>query len=66
MNMHQSLTTMDLVVFVALAMALAFVAAWCLSPALRTWMERPKYRFQQNLQSYDEAAGIPHPRKERL
>ena len=47
---------MDLIVFLALAFAIVFAAAWSMSPALRAWIERPKYRFQQNLRSYEEAA----------
>jgi len=54
MNMHQSVGTMDIVVFLALALALGFFIAWSLSPALRAWIERPKHRFQENLRSYDE------------
>lgn len=55
MNMHEPAGTMDIVVFLALALALGFLVAWSLSPALRAWIERPKDRFQENLRSYDEA-----------
>jgi len=55
MNMSGSITTMDVIVFLALGFAIAFVVAWIASPALRAWIERPKYRFQKNLRSYDEA-----------
>jgi hypothetical protein len=33
----------------------AFVTAWLLRPDLRAWVERPKYRFQANVRSYDQA-----------
>jgi len=49
---------MDVIVFLALGFAIVFVVAWSVSPALRAWIERPKYRFQKNLRSYDEAARI--------
>ena len=54
MNLHES-WSMDAVVFVALAFAAGFVIAWSVSPALRAWIERPKYRFQKNLGNDDEA-----------
>ena len=59
MNMHQSINTTDIVVFFAFALALAFVLAWCVSPALRNWIERPKYRFQKNLQSFEQSVHVP-------
>jgi len=58
MNMSGSTSTMDVIVFLALGFAIVFVVAWSVSPALRAWIERPKYRFQKNLRSYDEAARI--------
>ena len=39
----------DILVFVAMACAVAFVIAWAVSPALRVRIERPKYRFQERL-----------------
>jgi hypothetical protein len=33
--------------------AAAFFVAWLARPDLRVWIERPKYRFQANVQSYD-------------
>jgi hypothetical protein len=54
MNMHE-LVGMDIVVFFALALAVGFTIAWSVSPALRAWIERPKYRFQQNLRKFDQA-----------
>ena len=44
----------NLIVFSALAFALLFFIAWLLSPRLRAWIERPKYRFQANVQDYDQ------------
>jgi hypothetical protein len=34
--------------------AVVFFAAWLSIPRLRAWIERPKYHFQANVQSYDE------------
>jgi len=44
----------DVIVCSSLAFALVFLAAWLRTPRLRAWIERPKYRFQANVQSYDE------------
>ena len=46
----------DVIVFSAIVFAVAFFAAWLARPDLRAWIERPKYRFQANVQSYDSAA----------
>jgi len=46
------MNAMDVVVFLALALALGFTVAWSLSPALRASIERPKHRFQENLRNY--------------
>jgi len=46
---------MDAIVWVAVAFALAFLAAWLVSPRLRRWIERPKYRFQADVRRYDQA-----------
>jgi hypothetical protein len=43
----------DIIVLSAVVFALAFFAAWLVRPDLRAWIERPKYRFQANVQSYD-------------
>ena len=51
--MPEPMTAMDAIVLVAVAFVVAFLAAWCVSPALRDWIERPKYRFQKDVQSYD-------------
>jgi hypothetical protein len=45
----------NVVVFSSIAIAVVFVAAWMLRPDLRAWIEKPKYRFQRNVQSYDQA-----------
>jgi len=47
-------TAMDLIVALALLFTLAFLAAWLLSPRLRAWVERPKYRFQADVRAYDQ------------
>ena len=46
---------MDAIVLTALVCALVFIVAWLLRPDLRAWIERPKYRFQANVRSYDQA-----------
>ena len=48
------LTAMDVIVALALLFTLAFLAAWLLSPRLRAWVERPKYRFQVDVRAYDQ------------
>jgi hypothetical protein len=45
----------DAIVFTAIVSAAVFVSAWLLRPDLRARIERPKYRFQSNLQSFDRA-----------
>jgi hypothetical protein len=44
---------MDAIVLLAGAFALLFLAAWLISPKLRDWIERPKYRFLADVQSAD-------------
>ena len=46
---------MDAIVLTAIVCAAVFVVAWLLRPDLRAWVERPKYRFQANVRSYDQA-----------
>ena len=41
------------IVFSAVGFAAAFFVAWLVRPDLRAWIERPKYKFQANVQSYD-------------
>ena len=44
----------NLIVFSALAFVVLFSGAWLLSPRLRAWIEQPKFRFQANVQDYDQ------------
>jgi len=44
---------MDFIVLIAVLFVLVFVAAWACSPTLRAWIERPKYRFLADVESYD-------------
>lgn len=44
-----------IIVSSAVVFGLVFLAVWLVSPTLRAWIERPKYRFQKNVQSYDRA-----------
>jgi len=48
------MTLMDAIVLLAVVFAVVFLAAWLVSPSLRAWIERPKYRFLADVQSYDE------------
>jgi hypothetical protein len=43
-----------IIVFSSIALLVVFAAAWMLRPDLRAWIERPKYRFQANVQNYDQ------------
>jgi len=68
MNMTGSMyqwTAMDLIVGLSLLFALAFLAAWIISPSLRAWVERPKYRLQENLTRYDQVESDRAAREER-
>jgi hypothetical protein len=47
----------DLIVFGSLLFALAFVAAWAVSPKLRARIETPKHRFQAAVSDYDRDEG---------
>ena len=42
-----------IIVFSAIGFAVVFFVAWLTRPDLRAWIERPKYKFQANVQSYD-------------
>jgi hypothetical protein len=44
----------DAIVLSTIVCTVVFVAAWLLRPDLRAWIERPKYRFQANVRSYDQ------------
>lgn len=43
----------NLIVFSAIGFAVVFFVAWLVRRDLRAWIERPKYRFLSNVQSYD-------------
>jgi hypothetical protein len=45
----------DLIVLASVLFTAAFVIAWLLSPALRSWVERPKHRFHDRSRDYDAA-----------
>ena len=51
---------MDWIVLIALLFTVVFFAAWALSPKLRIWIEKPKYRFLANVEEHDRAR-IEHP-----
>ena len=50
----------DAIVLAAMLAAAVFTASWLLRPGLRAWIERPKYRFQANVRTYDQAQSIQH------
>ena len=52
----------DAIVSITAVFVVVFVAAWLVRPDLRAWIERPKYRFQSNVRSYDEAQGNRYER----
>lgn len=52
MDMRMSL--MDAIVLLAGVFAVVFLVAWLISPSLRVWIERPKYRFLADVQRYEE------------
>ncbi len=43
----------DAIIIVSTLLSLAFFVAWLLLPNLRAWIERPKHRFQEELERYD-------------
>lgn len=45
----------SIIVIASLGFGLAFVVAWFCSPALRRWVERPKYHFLARVRQYDRA-----------
>jgi hypothetical protein len=51
----------NLIVALSAGLALAFAAAWAVSPRLRAWIEQPKHRFQDALTDYDR--GEPQRRR---
>jgi hypothetical protein len=55
MSMAHELSAMDLIVALAIVFAVVFLVAWVVSPRLRAWVERPKYRFQENVLAFDRS-----------
>jgi hypothetical protein len=55
----------DLVVWAAVALTVAFIAGWAVSPALRSWIERPKHTFLDAVRRYDRDARAGVPREQR-
>lgn len=51
--MTGAMNAMDWIVLIAFLLSVIFVAAWALSPGLRTWIEKPKYRFLASVESHD-------------
>jgi hypothetical protein len=47
----------DVIVLGSLAFAAVFVLVWLMRPDVRTWLERPKHRFQDATRRYDQNAG---------
>ena len=43
----------DAIVVLTLAFVIGLPVAWLLRPDLRAWLERPKYRLQDNLRHFD-------------
>jgi hypothetical protein len=57
MPMIMTVSLMDAIVLLAGVFAVVFLVAWIVSPRLRVWIERPKYRFLADVQTYDEGQG---------
>lgn len=55
MTMPMPFSLMDAIVLAAVLFAVIFCSAWLTRPNLRAWIERPKYRFQADVQDYDRA-----------
>ncbi len=45
----------DVIVFSSVVFVALFFVAWVVRPDLRAWIEKPKYRFQANVQDFDQA-----------
>jgi hypothetical protein len=56
-NMAAAMSAIDWIVIVALLFTVVFVAAWALSAGLRTWIEKPKYRFLASVERHDREVG---------
>ena len=55
MPMTMSVSLMDVIVLLAGIFTVVFPAAWLISPSLRVWIERPKYRFLADVQRYERS-----------
>jgi hypothetical protein len=55
MPMTTTVSLMDAIVLLAGIFAIVFLLAWIISPSLRVWIERPKYRFLADVQTYDQS-----------
>jgi hypothetical protein len=53
MSGNSTFSGMDFIVLAVLIFVVVFLAAWLSSPALRKWIERPKYRFLADVEDYD-------------
>ena len=51
--MTTGFTAFDLIVLIAIVLAIAFTMAWACSASLRNWIEQPKYRFLADVEGYD-------------
>jgi len=58
-TMPMPFSLMDAIVLAAVLFAVAFCVAWLALPNLRAWIERPKYRFQADVQNYDRVRKGP-------
>ena len=63
MTMTMPMSLMDIIVLMAGAFAVVFLVAWLVSPRLRVWIERPKYRFLADVQSYDKVDHEPRQKR---
>jgi hypothetical protein len=49
----------DIIVVASIVFAAAFTAVWLISPGLRAWIERPKYRFLKDVGNYENSRSAP-------
>jgi hypothetical protein len=47
----------NLIVLGSILFGVAFLLIWLLRPEVRTWVEKPKHRFQANVRRYDRDGG---------
>jgi hypothetical protein len=45
----------NMIVALSIGLAFAFAALWMRRPDVRVRVERPKYRFEENVRRYDRA-----------